>query len=53
LLLNEMHLNFLVTLYTKYDYIQNLVGHQVIATYRCNSCDDTKVTTENNFFNFY
>ncbi|KAL6254311.1 hypothetical protein P5V15_014360 [Pogonomyrmex californicus] len=41
-------LEFLTALCTKYNYIQNLVNHQVIATCRCNSCGDTKVTIKNN-----
>jgi len=43
-------LEFLTALCTKYDYIQNLINHQLISTYRCNSCGNTKVTTENNIF---
>jgi len=43
-------LEFFTALCTQYDYIQNLVDHQLISTYRCNSCCNTKVTTENNVF---
>jgi len=41
---------FLTALCIKYNYIQNLVDQQVIATYRCNSCGDTKITNKNNAF---
>jgi len=39
---------FLIALCTKYDYIKNLVQHQITSTSRCKSCGDTKVTTDNN-----
>jgi len=45
-------LKFLRVLCTKYDYMQNLVNHQITSTCRCNSCDDTKITTENNVLLF-
>jgi len=39
---------FLTVLCTKYNYIKNLVEHQVTSTRRCNSCGHTKITTSNN-----
>jgi len=39
---------FLTALCAKYDYIKNLVQHQITSTSRCKSCGDTKVTTDNN-----
>jgi len=39
---------FLTALCTKYDYIKNLVEHQVNSTCRCNSCGYTKVNVSNN-----
>jgi len=44
-------LKFLRILCTKYDYMQNLIN-QITSTYRCNSCDDAKITTENNVLLF-
>jgi len=43
---------FLIALYTKYDYVKNLV--QQITSYRCKLCGNTKITIDNNliFFNF-
>jgi len=39
---------FLTALCTKYDYIKNLVQHQIISTSRCKSCGDTIIITDNN-----
>jgi len=39
---------FLTALCTKYNYIKNMIGHQVTSTCRCNSCGNTKVITSNN-----
>jgi len=39
---------FLTTLCAKYNYIKNLVQHQITSTSWCKSSDDTKVTTDNN-----
>jgi len=43
---------FLIAFCTKYDYIQNLVGHQIIVTCRCNSYGDTKIQKIMPFFQF-
>ena len=40
--------DFLTALCTKYDFIKDLVEHQVILTTRCKLCSNTKVTTDNN-----
>jgi len=39
---------FLTALCTKYNYIKNLVQHQITSISRCKSCDDTKVIINNN-----
>jgi len=39
---------FLTALCTKYDYIKNLVQHQITSTSRCKSCGDTKIIINNN-----
>jgi len=39
---------FLTAICTKYDYIKNLVQHQITSINRCKSCGDTKVTIDNN-----
>jgi len=39
---------FLTAICTKYDYIKNMVEHQVTSTCRCNSCGNSKVITSNN-----
>ncbi|KYM98499.1 ATP-dependent DNA helicase PIF1 [Cyphomyrmex costatus] len=41
-------LEFLTALCTKYDYIKSMVEHKVICNYRCYSCGNTKVITNNN-----
>jgi len=39
---------FLRALCTKYNYMQNLINHQITSSYQCNLCGNTKITTENN-----
>jgi len=39
---------FLTALCTKYDYIKNMVEHQITSTCRCNSCGNSKIISSNN-----